>query len=83
MADRFSWAATCRGAVLKGLNCELVVNHISKYNYGVLNDPTFDPAKHLEKDKKMSETRHILVAKDQMKWFLYRVSLLLLLKQPY
>jgi hypothetical protein len=71
---RDSWAAICRGAVLRGLGNQLVVNHISKYNYGITCAPDFQEGYHLEVDRVADAVRQVPVAKNQMRWFLHRVS---------
>jgi hypothetical protein len=68
-----SWSAICRGAVLKGLGHDLVVNHVSKYNYGLLCNEPFVEGKHLQKDRVFLELPRIWVARDQMEWFLDKV----------
>ena len=45
-----SWSAICRGAVLKGLGHDLVINHVSKYNYGLSCNEHFVEGEHLEED---------------------------------
>jgi hypothetical protein len=55
------------------LGNELVVNHISKYNYGTSCREDFNKGVHLAIDRKMDEIRKVYVAKNQMRWFLKRV----------
>ncbi|KAH6674763.1 hypothetical protein B0J14DRAFT_652947 [Halenospora varia] len=64
------WSAICRGAVLKGLGNDLVVNHVSKYNYGIATHVPFDKERHTEEDRVYRRLPEIWVAKDQMIWFL-------------
>lgn len=77
-----AWTAICRGAVMKGLGRQLVVNHISKYNYGVLCSQDFDEKKHL-KDKAFNSTRGIWEVVQQVDWFLRRALLPLPRPRPW
>jgi hypothetical protein len=69
----YSWAAICRGAVLKGLGNEVVVNHITKYHYGISYSPYFREGKHQENDKYIDEVENVPRARNQMTWFLNKV----------
>lgn len=69
-----SWSAICRGAVMKGLGHDLVINHVAKYNYGVSCSEPFVEGKHLQEDRAFHELRRIWVARNQMDWFLEKVS---------
>jgi hypothetical protein len=46
-----AWSAICRGAVLKGMSDETVVNHISKYAYGISCRRAWIEGEHLQEDK--------------------------------
>lgn len=59
---------------MRGLGHQLVVNHISKYNYGIANSVPFDQNKHNIKDRKFDATLGYWAAKNQMRWFLTRVT---------
>ena len=59
--------------MLKGLGYDVVVNHISKYNYGFAFDAHFVRGKHQKEDREYRELPGIWVARDQMKWFLAKV----------
>jgi hypothetical protein len=69
-----SWAAICRGAVLKGLGNDLVVNHISKYSYGCVYAPEFIENEHLKEDRFWDEIRCVWKADNQLRWFLNKVK---------
>lgn len=69
------WAAICRGAVLRGHGNDIVINHISKYNYGCSFRPEFVNGKHLEQDRNYDELLGYDVAENQIRWFLNRVTL--------
>ena len=70
----FSWSAICRGAVLKGLGNDLVVNHISQYHYGFVYAPEFDAKVHQTIDRNYDQVRGVWVASHQIQWFLNRVG---------
>lgn len=70
-----SGTAICRGAVLKGLGGQLVVNHIPNYNCGVETQESFKNH-HREEDKHFDSLRGVWVARRQMRWFLTRVLLI-------
>jgi hypothetical protein len=70
-----AWAAICRGAILKGLGNDLVVNHISKFNYGCVHGQEFIENFHLPVDRKYHKVRCVWIADNQMRWFLHRVSI--------
>ncbi|KAF4630724.1 hypothetical protein G7Y89_g7418 [Cudoniella acicularis] len=64
--------AICRGAVLRGFRSDFVVNHISKYNYGVVHEARFIEGHHNIQDKKYDRYLEAWYAKNQIKWFLKR-----------
>ena len=70
LTPTLSWSAICRGAVLKGLGHDLVVNHVPKYNYGILCNYSFVEGKHLQEDRVFLELRRIWAARNQTEWFL-------------
>lgn len=67
-----SWSAICRGAVLKGMNDATVINHISKYHYGIRYEDIFDNRKHNEADKFWDMVECKWKANDQMRWYISR-----------
>jgi hypothetical protein len=64
---------------LKGLGNEVVVNHITKYHYGISYSPYFKEGKHQESDKYIDVTENVPRARDQMAWFLNKVVLLIIM----
>lgn len=70
-----SWTAICRGAVLKGMSDETVVNHIAKYHYGIHFQEKYDVRKHEEQDKVWDMVECEWKAYHQMRWYISRVSI--------
>jgi predicted adenine nucleotide alpha hydrolase (AANH) superfamily ATPase len=70
-----SWSAICRGAVLKGMSDETVVNHIAKYHYGIHFQEKYDSRKHEEQDKVWDMVECEWKAYHQMRWYISRVSI--------
>lgn len=70
-----SWTAICRGAVLKGMSDETVVNHISKYHYGIHFQEKYNSSKHEEQDKVWDMVECEWKAYHQMRWYISRVSI--------
>ena len=69
------WAAICRGAVMKGLGNDIVLNYKSRYNYGTVFMEDFDERIHLAIDRETDDVRNIPIAKNQMDWFLLKASI--------
>jgi hypothetical protein len=59
---------------MKGLGNGVVVNYISRYNYGTAFMEDFDETIHSVKDRTLDEVRRVPVVKDQIDWFCLRVS---------
>jgi hypothetical protein len=58
---------------LKGLGNEVVVNHITKYHYGISYNPSFKEGRHQESDRYIDEIENVPRARSQMAWFLNKV----------
>lgn len=69
-----AWSAIARGAVLKGVSDEMVVNHVAKYHYGTGFKTEYDATKHIKDDKEWDEAECCFYATNQMQWYIRRVS---------
>jgi hypothetical protein len=69
------WAAICRGAVMKGLGSDVVLNYISRYNYGTTFVEEFDERTHLPNDRDTDNVMTVPIAKNLMQWFLKKASI--------
>ena len=75
------WTAICRGAVIRGLNdvtsdpgtTASILSRVSRMNYGIVFDETWDCQIHDERDKRWDTAELVYKAANQMKWFLKRV----------
>jgi hypothetical protein len=74
-----AWSAVCRGAVHRGVQGgdQIVINHISKYSYGVPFEAAWVEGKFQEdKDKKQFDSRRLdWVATNQLEWYLKKVRI--------
>lgn len=77
------WSSICRGATLWGLEHSqltatindnpTVTSRLSRYSYGIVMTPLYDPYKHLVQDRFYDKVEGTARARDQMDWFLKRV----------
>ena len=74
----FRWTAISRGAVIKAMSegqaGVKVTSRISRRNYGVKRRELFDPSLHLQIDRVYCPLRMEYQAKNQMIWYLQKVS---------
>ncbi|KAH7341154.1 hypothetical protein BKA66DRAFT_544029 [Pyrenochaeta sp. MPI-SDFR-AT-0127] len=72
-----TWASICRGAAIKGLTFDdvvdqpfpLVTSYISKAHYGMVIQEPFDSSRHKEEDRRACPARHMDLAHNQMRWY--------------
>lgn len=81
-ADERRWGAISRGAVLKGLNAttgtEAVTKIISRSSYGFRHSSHYNPdIHHRFEETFICPYEGVKMVRDQMKWYLERVSHLL------
>ncbi|KEQ57514.1 uncharacterized protein M437DRAFT_61318, partial [Aureobasidium melanogenum CBS 110374] len=67
-----SWTAVVRGAVLAGLERDLVVSRKARRHYGVVCSVSWDPSIHPLKNKFIDRITKELRARNQMLWYIER-----------
>ena len=72
-----SISAICRGAVVRGISDRTVLNHISRYNYGISFATSFVEGEHLAKYKVEDSDFPGNYRVFQMQWYLKRVGAIL------
>lgn len=74
MLKGYSISAICRGAVARGISDRAVLNHISRYNYGICFAEKFNDSRHgaghKVEDKDFPGTYQVFL----MQWYLKKVS---------
>jgi len=77
-SNGFRWTAISRGAVIKAMSDGQagvkVTTRISRRNYGVKRRELFNPSLHLQIDRTYCPLRMEYQAKNQMIWYLRKVS---------
>ncbi|KAF1945173.1 actin-like ATPase domain-containing protein [Clathrospora elynae] len=76
-----AWTAVVRGAVLRGLEGNMVISRRSRWHYGTSYATVFDEAKHPISDRYWSPLWERWMVSDRMQWHIAKVCILLL--SPY
>jgi hypothetical protein len=69
-----SWAAVCHGAAIKGLDKDVVVNYVSRYNYGVVFPVNPGDQSYAEADREVDDAYKVTDARSLVQWILLRAS---------
>ena len=72
MQPENSWTAVVRGAVLTGLERDLVAIRKARRHYGVVVTQRYDPSKHSRKNRYVHAYTQEIRAKNQMMWHVVR-----------
>ena len=60
---------------MKGLGSDVVLNYISRYNYGTTFVEEYDERTHLPNDRDTDNVMTVPIAKNLMQWFLKKASI--------
>lgn len=77
-----AWTAVVRGAVLRGLEGNMVVSRRSRWHYGTSYATVFDEAKHPICDRYWSPLWERWMVSDRMQWHIAKVRLLVQVASP-
>lgn len=70
-----AWTAVVRGAVLRGLEGNMVISRRSRWHYGTSYATVFDEAKHPISDRYWSPLWERWMVSDRMQWHIAKVTL--------
>jgi hypothetical protein len=73
----YAWTAVVRGAVIRGLEGDMVISRRSRWHYGTSYATVFDENKHPVKDRYWSPLWERWMVSDRMQWHISKVGLTL------
>lgn len=76
MQPVYAWTAVVRGAVLRGLEGNMVMSRKARFHYGTSYATVFDEAKHSVSERYWSPLWERWMVSDRMQWHIAKVSLL-------
>lgn len=74
MQPLYAWTAVVRGAVLRGLEGNMVLSRRSRCHYGTSYATVFDPAQHSVSERYWSPLWERWMVSDRMQWHIAKVS---------
>ena len=74
MQPLYAWTAVVRGAVLSGMESNMVERRRSRRHYGTTYATVFDESKHTEKEKYWSPMWERWMVSNRMQWHIAKVS---------
>lgn len=75
MQPVYAWTAVVRGAVLRGLEGNMVISRKSRMHYGTSYATVYDPTKHSVSERYWSPLWERWMVSDRMQWHIAKVSL--------
>lgn len=75
MQPVYAWTAVVRGAVLRGLEGNMVISRKARYHYGTSYATVYDEEKHSVSERYWSPLWERWMVSDRMQWHIAKVSL--------
>lgn len=76
MQPVYAWTAVVRGAVLRGLEGNMVISRKARYHYGTSYATVYDEEKHSVSERYWSPLWERWMVSDRMQWHIAKVSTL-------